>query len=169
MERLRQQAKDLFRDALRNKHMEAETMKNWSEMLNDFDDLADKEMPEVEDKLGEADDAENRPADQRDRSMKEAVEEQAEVLEKMRDAMRKANRVEQSMEAGTFVNRLRAAARATKGVAGALRESVLRGITQGEATRTAGLDPDALDKDDYTGLHETAKRQDRTRGDIASR
>ena len=168
MEQLRELAKDLFRDALRNKDMEAETMKDWSQMLQDFNGLADQEMPKAEELFGQAADAESRDAQQQDKKMAEAAAQQKNVLEKMRQAMRNANRVEQNMEAGTFVNRLRSAARATKGVAGSLRETVLRGITRDGPTRsrTAGLDSDTLQKEDYTDLQGTAKRQLVTRREI---
>lgn len=163
MEQLDEAAKELFRDALRNKDMDAGTMKNWSEMLKELGELSKQDMPKVEEKLQQAGDADNQSPEQQDKNMADAVKEQQKVLEKMREAMRKANRVEQNMEAGTFVNRLRSAARTTKGLAGALRETMLRGVTQGGPTRTAGLNPDALEKDDFTDLLETAKRQDRTR------
>ena len=166
MEQLDEAAKELFRDALRNKDMDAETMKNWSEMLKELGELSKQDMPKVEEKLQQAADADNQTPEQQDKNMADAVKEQQKVLEKMREAMRKANRVEQNMEAGTFVNRLRSAARTTKGLAGALRESMLRGVTQGGPTRTAGLNPDAMEKEDFTDLLETAKRQDRTRVEL---
>ena len=58
-----------------------------------------------------------------EKDVDQAVEEQKKVVEKMQQAIDKANEANRRFEAGTFVNRLKKAAGEENGIVGSLKEA----------------------------------------------
>ncbi len=89
--------------------------------------------------------------------MSEAVQEQREVVEKMQQAVEKANDAKKDFEAGTFVNRLKKAAGEQDGIVSALKSAF---------ERLLGERHPALDPSDIRRLDETIRQQSETASDV---
>jgi len=156
MKELSKTLEQLFKDSTRNGSIDKETLKKMAEARGAMKELADKEMPEVDDKLGEARDEKN-TEEKAAEDMRKAVQEQREVVEKMREAIEKANDANQRFEAGTFVNRLKKAASDEQGIGTAVWESY---------ERTAGAFLADLDPSDLGKLEDTIRQQANTASDV---
>ena len=119
MKELAKKMEELFKDAARNGEIDPETMKKLAEAMQKMQELGEKDMPEVEKKLGDAQD-ERSTSEQSKKDLKEAIEKQKEVLEKMRETIEQANEANRDFEASTFINRLKRAATEEDGIAAAL-------------------------------------------------
>ena len=150
------QMQELFKDAARNGELDKETMKKMAELLQSMKELGEQDMPKVEKNLGEAGDPRNTP-EQSDKDMQEGVEQQREVVEKMQQAIDKANDANRNFEASTFVNRLKKAAGELDGVAARLIDGF---------ERLLGLNPDELDPADQREVDTLAGQQSQTASDV---
>ncbi len=119
MEELTQKMEELMKDAMRNGDIHKETMQRMAEALKSMQELAREDMPKVQDKLSDAQQPSNTP-EKTDQDMSDAVAQQAEVLEKMNEAIEKANDANRQFEAGTFIARLKKAASEQNDIAIAL-------------------------------------------------
>jgi len=156
MKELAEKMENLFKDSARNGSIDKETLKKLADALQSMNELSKKDMPEVEKKLGEAQDQRNTD-EKAEEEMKKAVEKQKEVLEKMQDAVDKANDANQRFEASTFVNRLKKAATEEEGVGVGIWESI---------ERTGGLARDELDPSDEGKLQDIIRQQSNTTSDV---
>jgi hypothetical protein len=158
MKELAEKMEELFKDSARNGSIDKETMKKMADAMQSMKELAEKDMPEVEEKLGEAQDQKN-SEEKAQKDLEEAVEKQEDVLEKMQEAVEKANDANERFEADTFVNRLKKAATEEKGVATAVVETSFY-------ERTAGQRPQELDPADARKLAEIVRQQANTTSDV---
>ncbi len=156
MEDLTKRMEDLMKDAARNGDIEKNTLKKMAESLKSMQELSQKDVPKVQEKLGDSQDQANTP-EQSKKDVAEAVEEQKKVVEKMQKAIDKANEANKQFEAGTFVNRLKKAANEQNGIAGSLIEAFDRIL----GTKTAKLDPS-----DARRLNEATSQQLNTASDV---
>ena len=106
MKEIAKKMEEIFKDAARNGELDQKTMKEMADALQNMKELGEKDMPEVEKKLGEAQDQKSTP-EKTERDLKEAIEKQKEALEKMQETIEKANQANENFEASTFVNRLK--------------------------------------------------------------
>jgi hypothetical protein len=113
-------------------------------------------MPEVQEKLGEAQDQKS-TSEKAKEDVEEAVEKQEDVLKKMQEAIKKANDANERFEASTFVNRLKKAATDEEGVGAAIWETY---------ERTAAAFTSELDPADAGKLQDTIRQQLNTTSDI---
>jgi hypothetical protein len=156
MKELSEKMEELFKGSARNGSIEKETMKKMAEALQSMQELSQKDMPEVEKKLGEAQDQRNTDEKSQE-NMEEAVERQKQALEKMQDAVNKANDANQRFEASTFVNRLKKAATEQDGIGVTVWENI---------SRTGGLARDELDPSDEGKLSDVIRQQANTTSDV---
>jgi hypothetical protein len=156
MDELTKRMEQLLKDSARNKDIEKETLRKMAEALKSMQELAQKDMPAVDGKLGDSQERTNTP-DKTKRDVREAVENQQKVLEKMQQAIAKANESNQRMEASTFVNRLKKAAAEEEGIASILIHA---------AERLYGLPLPEVDPADRRVLSETTHQQAETASDI---
>jgi hypothetical protein len=156
MDQLRQQMERLMMDASRNGDIDKETMRKMAESLKSMQELAGKDVPGVRDKLAESQEPSNTP-EKTDTDLAEAVEQQRDVVEKMRETIEKANDANRRFEAGTFVNRLKKAAGEQHGIVASLREAF---------DRMLGLKTPALDPSDKRRLDDNSRQQMQTASDI---
>ena len=156
MKDLSETMEKLFQNSTRNGSIDKETLKKMADSLQSMKELSDKEMPEVEKPLGEAQDQRNTDEKTKE-DVAKAVEEQKEVLEKMQDALDKANDANQRFEASTFVNRLKKAATEEEGVGTSVWNSY---------ERTGGSAPDELDPADMGKLQDIVRQQSNITSDI---
>lgn len=156
MKELSETMEKLFKDGTRNGSIDKETLKKMAEAKKAMEELAEKDMPEVEGKLGEAQDQKN-SEEKAGEDVAKAVEEQKEVLDKMREAIEKANDANERFEAGTFVNRLKKAATEEQGIGTAVWESY---------ERTAGAFLADLDPSDLGKLQDIVRQQSNTSSDV---
>ncbi|MEO5714951.1 MAG: hypothetical protein ABIT37_15840 [Luteolibacter sp.] len=156
MEDLTKRMEDLMKDAARNGDIEKNTLKKMAESLKSMQELSQKDVPKVQEKLGDSQDQAN-TQEQSKKDVAEAVEEQKKVVEKMQKAIDKANEANKQFEAGTFVNRLKKAANEQNGIASSLIEAFDRIL----GTRSAKLDPS-----DARRLNEATSQQMNTASDV---
>ncbi len=156
MKELTEKMEKLFKDSARNGSIDKETMKKMADAMQSMKELSEKDMPEVEKKLGEAQDQKN-TEEKAQEDLKKAVEKQKEVLEKMQKAVEKANDANERFEASTFVNRLKKAASEETGIASATWEAF---------ERTGGQLLAELDPSDVGKLQETVRQQSNTTSDV---
>lgn len=165
MEELEKKSRELFKEALRNKTIEPDALKEWSEMNSQLKELGKQDIPEVTQSLQQSS-QEDKSNSEKDKSMSEAVEKQKEVLEKMKSALEQANRTEEKLEAAGFVARLRAAAKKSREIASAMVHVVTRSLSSEGVSVAAGVATEDLAKDIYLELIENSKLQDNIRRSV---
>ncbi|MGB2185421.1 MAG: hypothetical protein ACPH5P_01960 [Akkermansiaceae bacterium] len=116
MQDLAERMEDLFKDAVRNGEVEKQTLQKMADALQSMKELAGQDLPEVEKKLQDAQDRRN-TNEKSQQDLREAIAQQEKAIEKMNQALEKANEANQMFEAGTFVNRLKRAARTQESIA----------------------------------------------------
>lgn len=156
MEELTENMQELFKNSARNESIDKETLKKMADAMQSMKELSEKDMPEVREKLGEAQDQKS-TAEKAQEDVKEAVEKQEDVLEKMQEAIEKANDANERFEASTFVNRLKKAATDEQGIGSAVWESY---------ERTAAIFASELDPADAGKLQDIIRQQLNTTSDI---
>ena len=156
MEDLTERMESLMKDAARNGDIEKETLRKMAESLKSMQELSETDIPKVQEKLGDSQDRAN-TAEKARKDVSDAVEEQKKVVEKMQEAIAKANEANRQFEAGTFVNRLKKAATEQNGIASLLIESY---------ERTLGLKSTKLDPSDQRRMTEATKQQSNTASDV---
>jgi hypothetical protein len=156
MDELTKRMEQLLKDSARNKDIDKETLRKMAEAMKAMQELAQQDMPKIDDKLGDSQERTNTP-DKTKNDVREAVENQRKALEKMQQAIAKANESNQRMEAGTFVNRLKKAAAEEEGIASILINA---------AERIYGLPLSEVDPADRRILSETTHQQAETASDV---
>ena len=125
MEDLTEQMEQLMKDAARNGDIDKKTLQKMAESLKSMQELAEKDVPKVQEKLGDSQEQSNTP-EKSEKDVDQAVEQQKKVVEKMQEAIEKANEANRRFEAGTFVNRLKKAAAEENGIVSSLKEAFER-------------------------------------------
>lgn len=115
MKDLTERMEDVMKGATRNGEIDKETMKKMAEALKSMQELSDKEIPEVSEQLQEAQEPSN-TNEKTEADIAKAVEEQKEVVEKMKKAVEQANDANRRFEASTFISRLKKAATEENGI-----------------------------------------------------
>eukprot|EP00903_Cladosiphon_okamuranus_P004037 g4035.t1 len=156
MEELKKRMEELMKDATRNGDIDKETLKKMAGALKSMQELAEKDLPEVSEKLREAKEPSNTP-EKTESDVAEAVEEQKEAVEKMQKALEQANEANKRFEASTFVSRLKKAASEENGIVSAL---------VGGFEEVLGLRGSEVDPADLRMLAETEKQQMATASDV---
>ena len=141
MKEIAKKMEEIFKDAARNGELDQGTMKEMAEALQNMQELGEEDMPEVEKKLGEAQDQKSTP-EKTEKDLKEAIKKQKEALEKMQETIEKANQANENFEASTFVNRLKKSS-ADEGSIGNSLNSALTGklAIVGAAPNSDDIDP----------------------------
>ncbi|WP_193214149.1 hypothetical protein [Luteolibacter marinus] len=156
MKELAEKMEDLFKDSTRNGTIDKETLKKMADAMQSMKELSESDMPEVEQKLGDAQDQKSTEEKAKE-DLEKAVEKQKDVLEKMQEAVDKANDANERFEASTFVNRLKKAASEESGIAMA---------TWDLFSRTGGLLLGELDPSDLGKVQDTVRQQSNTTSDV---
>jgi len=156
MKELAEKMEKLFQNSTRNGTIDKETLKKMADAQQSMRELSEKDMPEVEKPLGDAQDQRNTD-EKTKQDVEKAVEEQKEVLEKIQDAVDKANDANQRFEASTFVNRLKKAASEEEGIGTSVWDTY---------SRTGGLSLDDLDPADAGKLQDTIRQQSNITSDV---
>ncbi len=156
MQDLAERMENLTKDAARNGDIEKDTLKKMAEALKTMQELSKKDLPDVDQKLGDAHQQSNTP-EQSGKDMAEAVEKQKQAVEKMMEALAKANDANKQFEAGTFINRLKKAAGEQEGIAGSLIEGY---------ERILGVRSPKLMPSDQRRLREAGNQQATTASDV---
>ncbi len=156
MENLKQRMEQLMKDASRNGDIDKKTLQKMAESLKSMQELAEKDIPKVREKLAESQEQSNTP-EKSEEDVEQAVEQQRKVVEKMQEAIEKANDANRRFEAGTFINRLKKAAGEQNGIVASLKEAF---------DRMLGLKTPALDPSDLRRLNDNARQQTETASDV---
>ncbi|MBC7979565.1 MAG: hypothetical protein H7Y36_03270 [Armatimonadetes bacterium] len=156
MAELKERMEDVMKGAARNGDIDKETLKKMAEALKSMQELAEKDMPEVRDQLGEAQEQSNTPEKSK-QDVAEAVENQKKVVEKIKKALDQANDANKRFEASTFVSRLKKAASEQSGIAGNLIESF---------SKILGVREDEVDPSDQRRLADAQRQQMLTAADV---
>jgi hypothetical protein len=153
---LTERMEQLMKDAARNGDIDKKTLQKIAESLKSLQELSKEDVPKVEQKLGDSQEQSNTP-EKSQKDVKEAVEEQQKVVEKMKQAAEKANDANRRFEAGTFINRLKKAAGEQSGIVASLKEAF---------DRMLGLKTPALDPTDLRRLNDNTRQQSDTAADV---
>lgn len=156
MKDLKEKMEELMKGAARNGDVDKETMKKMAEAMKSMQELADKDVPEVRDQLGEAKEQSNTP-EKANEDVKEAVEKQKKVVEKMKKAIEQANDANKRFEASTFVSRLKKAASEEEGIAGSLVATFEKMLGKMESE---------INPSDQIKLSDTSRQQALTGADV---
>lgn len=116
MEELKKKMEDIFKGATRNGEVDKEAMKGMAGALKTLQELAEEDMPKVQESLEEAGEASN-TNEKTEEDIDKAVADQKEVVEKMQEAIARASEASERMEASTFVARLKKSAMDQESVA----------------------------------------------------
>jgi hypothetical protein len=127
------QMQDVMKDALRNKEIQADTMKEYSEIARKLDEEANEAQKKAAASLANAAGA---PKEQRAQEMKDAMAQQQKALDAMREAAGKMQTTNETLLARNFYNRLRHAATQQFKISDGLKEL---------AKSTVGLKPDEIE------------------------
>jgi hypothetical protein len=104
--------------------------------LQSMKELSQQDLPEVEKKLADTQDPRN-TNNKSQEDLNQAIEQQKKAIDKMQQALKDAKDANQMFEAGTFVNRLKKAARAQDSVA----NNMIKIIDTIIGSNFDGLDP----------------------------
>jgi hypothetical protein len=156
MKELTEKMEEVMKGATRNGEIDKETLKKMAEAMKSMQELSDKDIPEVRDKLGEAKEKSNTQEKAKE-DVAEAVEKQKKVVEKMKKAIEQANDANKRFEASTFVSRLKKAASEQQGIAGTLIEGFSKMI---------GVRAKEIDPSDQIRLSDTERQQMVTAADV---
>ena len=154
---LKEKMEEVMKGAARNGEIDKETMKKMAQALKSMQELAEKDVPEVRDKLQEAQEPSNTD-EKTEEDMQEAVEKQKKVVEKMKKAVEQANDANKRFEASTFVSRLKKAAAEQNGISGTLIATFARNLI--------GEYYDKLNPSDQMKMTDTARQQALTAADV---
>lgn len=156
MEDLTKRTEQLMKDAARNGEIDKATLQKMAESLKSMQELGTQDMPKVQGKMADSQEQSNTP-EKTDKDVEQAKDAQAKVVEKMKEAIDKANDANRRMEAGTFVNRLKKAATEEEAVAG----SLIEGFASLLGTKASEIDPK-----DVRRLKEAGRQQTDTAADV---
>jgi hypothetical protein len=156
MKELTEKMENLMKDAARNGDIQKDTLQKMAESLKSMQELSKEDLPKVEGKLADSHEPSNTP-EKTEKDAQQAVEEQKKAVDKMQEAIAKANDANRKFEAGTFVNRLKKAAGEQSGIAGSLIEAY---------ERILGLKSSKLAPSDERRLTEATKQQANTASDV---
>ncbi len=156
MEELKNQMEQLMKDATRNGDIDKDTLRKMAESLKSMQELAEQDVPKVQQKLGDSQEQSNTP-EKSEKDVEEAVEEQKKVVEKMQQAIEKSNEANRQFEAGTFINRLKKAASEENGIVSSISEAF---------ERILGAKYSALDPSDIRRIEENSRQQADTAADV---
>ncbi|MEZ7957598.1 MAG: hypothetical protein QMC23_12760 [Rubritalea sp.] len=109
IKKLAKELKETFKEAAKNKSIETKTLKEMADAMKSMQEMADKDMPEIAGDLDQAQDKKNSEEKTKE-DLKKAIEKQEKLLDKMKETAEKAEKAKETLEAGTFVNRLKQAA-----------------------------------------------------------
>ncbi len=96
----------LLKEALRNKEISEQTLKEWSEMMKMMKDISSSDMPNVIQNLQKARDSKTDPK----KNLADAIKQQKKILEKMKKMNDRMDKSLKKMAMENFANRLREAA-----------------------------------------------------------
>ncbi len=156
MQDLTERMENLMKDAARNGDIEKGTLKKMAESLKSMQELSQQDVPKVREKLGDSREPSN-TSGKTGKDVADAVAEQKKVVEKMQEAIAKANDANRQFEAGTFVNRLKKAAGEQSGIASSLIDAY---------ERILGIKASKLDPSDQRRLNESTSQQANTASDV---
>jgi len=156
MEDLKERMEKLMQDSARNGGIDKQTLQKMAESLRSMQELSEKDLPEVEGKLGDSADPSSTP-EKTSKDLAEGVEKQKKVLEKMQASIDSARDANKRFEAGTFVNRLKKAASEQDGIASTLVQAF---------SRILGVRQPLLDPSDQRRLVDVTKQQLNTAADV---
>lgn len=156
MKKLTERMQELFQETMRNDHIDAITLKKMADSAQAMQQLADKEMPKVAEKLKQSRDQRN-AQEKTKQDLNEAAEQQKKNVETMQEIIREANEANKNFEGSTFIARLKRAAVDEKNVA----NSTIRNINS-----LIGKDIDQLDPAIERDLISVFRLQERTGSDV---
>jgi hypothetical protein len=156
MDDLTERMEQLMKDAARNGDIDKKTLQKMAESLKSMQELSEQDVPKVQQKLDDAQEASNTP-EKSEKDVNEAVEQQQKAVEKMQEAIAKANEANRRFEAGTFVNRLKKAASEQTGIVGSLKEAFERMLGEKKPNLTPS---------DVRRLNDNSRQQSDTASDV---
>ena len=122
MSELSRKGAETLKEALRNKSIPTEMLKEWAEHLQTMQGLAKQEMAQASQSLASAQ-AQTSPAE-RAAQLEKAVEQESEAVQKLQEMQKKMGSDLERMLANTLAQRLRKVGRAEKGVVESLQKII---------------------------------------------
>ncbi len=155
MKKLVAQMQDIMKDALRNKDIQSDTIKEYSDIAKKLDEEAHPAQAKASESLAKA----SQSSQQRKEDLKEAQDQQQKALDAMREAANKMQTANQNLFARNFYNRLRHAASQEHKISDGLKKL---------AKATVGLKPDEIGDGEKKEFNGVAGNQDGAVKDVDS-
>ena len=155
LKKLVSQMQDIMKDALRNKDIQSDTIKEYSEIAKKLDEDANQAQNKASESLAKAGQASK---EQRQGEMKQAQNQQQKALDAMREAAGKMQTTNENLFARNFYNRLRHAASQEFKISDGLKKL---------AKATVGLKPDEIADDHKKEFDGVAGNQDGAVKDVS--
>ena len=131
LKQLADEGMDLIKEALKNDEFEEEQLKEWTEMMDNMEELADEEMQDVQKSLAQAGGQPSSSNSQlRIEGLRAAIQKQEEILRQMR---RLSKELDENMKKATLKNfaaRLRNLSKQEKQSAGMLQQLFVQSVGQ---------------------------------------
>ncbi len=149
LDALTEAGRGLVKQATKNDEFDADRLESWAEKMRTLDEIANRKMPSVSDKLRQSSRAQgaeavamesdlaatepgaqekDEPTSPAQEKLDEAIEEQEELLAEFAKVADELQEILASLEASTFVKRLKAAAKVQTEIAGTFDETLNAGF-----------------------------------------
>ena len=122
MSELSRKGAETLKEALRNKSIPTEMLKEWAEHLQTMESLSKKEMAQASQSLASAQSQQSPAA--RAAQLEKAIEQESEAVQKLQEMQKKMGSDLERMLANTLAQRLRKVGRTEKGVAESLEKVI---------------------------------------------
>lgn len=155
LKKLVAQMQDIMKDALRNKEIQSDTIKEYSDIAKKLGEEANPAQQKASESLAKA----GQSPQSRNAEMKEAQDQQQKALDAMREAANKMQTANQNLFARNFYNRLRHAASQEFKISDGLKKL---------AKLTVGLKPDEIGDGEKKEFNSVAGNQDGAVKDVDS-
>jgi len=149
------QGANLLKEALRNKNIPKKTLSKWTKMMEDLNNIANKQMSQVSQSLQQA----NSQTNNRKQKMNEAIKKQEEIVKALSKISKKMNDSLKNMAMRNFASRLRNAAK--------MELAISNGVTT-LVPKTIGLDKNNLPQELQEQVKTVAKAQTTINKDMSS-
>lgn len=120
MEQLNRMAAETMREAMRNKSIPAETLKEWTGHMESMQNLAQSQMPQAAQSLSQA---QNNP-EQRQQQLQQANQQEQEIVKALQEMQKKMSSTLDQMLANTLAQRLRKIAKTQKNIGQDLQKNI---------------------------------------------
>lgn len=127
MSQLNRMAAETMREAMRNKSIQPDTLREWTEHMQNMQSLAQSQMPQASQSLSRASQAQNNPQE-RQQQLQQASETEQKIVQALQEMQKKIGTTLDRMMASTLAQRLRKIARTQSDIGQDLHKTIAQTI-----------------------------------------